>query len=282
MKEITSTANPLVKQTARLQAKEAERKKTGLFVAEGRREVSLAISSGIKADKLIICPDYYVADPAYPVKTELVDPQNTITVSPGVYDRLAYRKGAEGIIMIGEQREHREGQISLPDNPLILLVEGTEKPGNLGAIMRTADAAGVDALILAGARTGLYNPNTIRASLGCVFTLPVICFSSEEAVRWLEDPARWSGGKLPGLLLASLQAEKYYFEQDMTGPCVIALGAEDTGLSSVWDCERANAVRIPMAGYIDSLNLSASAAILTFEAVRQRRLRSSAALQSPS
>ena len=279
--KITSKANPLVREIIKLRTREAERKRTGLFVAEGRREVSLALSSGIPVHKLLICPDYYLPEPLYPVRTELVDSANSFILSPAVYVSLAYRNGAEGVMIIGKQKDHRPGSFSLPPDPLILLLEGTEKPGNLGAVMRTADAAGVDALVIAGARTGIYNPNTIRSSLGCVFTLPVISCSSQEAVEWLQDQSMWEAGRPPKLILASLQAEKDYFEEDMTGACVLAFGAEASGLSKQWAGTGANAVRIPMAGAIDSLNLSASAAIMTFEAVRQRQLKASGVLRSP-
>ncbi len=264
---ISSLQNPLVKQLLRLQQKSAERRRSGLFAAEGRREVSLALAGGFEAEQLLLCPDIYQEDPAYPIAPP---PGSAREVSRTVYNRLAWRSDAEGVILLGKQKQHSLSGLKLPRHPLILLLEGIEKPGNLGAILRTADAAGADALILADPKTDLYNPNTIRSSLGCAFTVPSAVCSSQEALDWISHSNEWQEAGAPRLILASLQASRHYFETDMSGGIVLAFGAEDKGLTPAFRETAHQSIRIPMAGAIDSLNLSASVAVLCFEAVRQR------------
>lgn len=272
MKEqIVSLQNPLIKQLVRLQQKASERAKTGLFIAEGRREVSLALSSRIKPRNLLICPDIYQEDPSYPIDAALRDQTEPTGISRPVYNKLAYRKDVEGVLLVGEQRDHSPASLTLPPDPLLLILEGVEKPGNLGAVLRTADGAGVDGVILAGAKAGIYNPNTIRASLGCVFTLPVVACSSETAITWLTRADNWQLDQQPTIYTAALQTDQDYYEADLTGPTALAFGAENKGLSAVWRESSDKVIRIPMAGHIDSLNVSASVAILAFEAVRQRQ-----------
>ncbi len=266
---ITSLQNPLVKQILQLQKKSSERKKTGLFVAEGRREVSLALSRGFEPLHILLCEDIFENDPAYPIKTDKNAIHPITPVSHVVYNKLAYRNDAEGVLLVGKQRLLSPHDLTMPGNPLILVTEGMEKPGNLGAILRTADAAGVTAIILADCKTDLYNPNAIRASLGCVFTVPAAICSSKEAIGWINDHNCWGTGT-PKVFVATLQTNTAYFEANMKGPTVLAFGAEDKGLSGIWRTDACQAIRIPMAGAIDSLNVSASVAILCFEAVRQR------------
>ncbi len=266
---ITSTNNPLIKQVLKLQQKAGERKKTGLFVAEGRREVSLALKSGIIPAHILICIDLYTADKQYPV--DLAMHEDVLTeVSAAVYEKMAYRGHAEGVILVGHQAKVALSSLRLPENPLVLILEGLEKPGNLGAVLRTADAASVDAVIFADAKADMYNPNVIRASLGCLFTLQVTTSPTEETIRWLTAPGNWPGGQMPKLVAAALQTERMYFHADMRGPVALAFGTEDKGLSAPWRTLAGQPVRIPMMGHIDSLNVAASVAILTYEAVRQR------------
>lgn len=266
---ITSLQNPLVKQLIRLQQKASERTKTGLFVAEGRREVSMAISHGIEIDQLLISEDIYIGDSSYPI--DIHESRKVIFVSRAVYNKLAYRKDVEGVIMIGVQRPLTIEELQLPGDALILVLEGVEKPGNLGAILRTADAAGVDALILADAVIDIYNPNAIRSSLGCVFTVPVLSSSSRDAIAWLKDPGKWPGQKLPEIYSAALQTDTFYYDSDMKGATALVFGAEDTGLSESWRTVSHQIIKIPMSGAIDSLNVGASVAVLCFEARRQRQ-----------
>lgn len=267
---ITSIRNPLVKQILRLQQKAAERKKTRLFVAEGRREVSLALSANMEPVHIVVCKELFANDHAYPVRLDDPSICPVVVVSRPVYNKLAYRDEKEGILLVGKQRLLKPGALQLADNPLLLVLEGVEKPGNLGAVFRTADAAGVDALILAGTRADMYNPNAIRSSLGCVFTVPSVNCSSKEAIQWITAPANWKDNKTPVVLSAALQTTTNYFDADMTGPTVLVFGTEDKGLSAQWRAISNATVRIPMAGSIDSLNVAASVAVLTFEAIRQR------------
>ncbi len=271
MKEhVTSIRNPLVKQILRLQQKASERKKTRLFVTEGRREVSLALSANIEPVHIVVCEELFANDPAYPVSLDDPGTSPVVFVGRPVYNKLAYRKDKEGILLVGKQRLLKPHQLELTDNPLLLVLEGVEKPGNLGAVFRTADAAGVDALILAGTKADMYNPNAIRSSLGCIFTVPSVNCSSKEAIEWITAPANWKHNKTPVILSAALQTTTNYFDANMTGPTVLAFGTEDKGLSPQWREISTGTVRIPMAGSIDSLNVGASVAVLTFEAIRQR------------
>ena len=266
---ITSLQNPLVKQVVRLQQKASERAKTALFVAEGRREVSLALSKGIEIEQILISEEIYRKDSSYPIET---GKNHKVTfVSRPVYNKMAYRHDAEGVIMIGKQKLLATDNLPLPDDALILVLEGVEKPGNLGAIFRTADAAGVNALILADAATDIFNPNAIRASLGCVFTVPAVSCSTPDAIAWMKDPVWWPGQKLPTILAAALQTETYYYESEMDGATALVFGAEDTGLTPAWREAAHQLIKIPMSGAIDSLNVGASVAVLCFEARRQRQ-----------
>jgi RNA methyltransferase, TrmH family len=266
---ITSIHNPLIKRLLKLQQKSGDRKLSKLFIAEGRREVALALRSGHRLQQLLICREFYTADPSYPIAEELEgQPDFAATyISAEVYNKLAYRKDVEGVIMVGWQREDTLLTIQAKENPLILVLEAVEKPGNLGATLRTADAAGVDAILLADPKTDKYNPNVIRASLGCVFSLPVIECTSHEAIGWLKATNA-------AIFAAALQTQTHYYSADFTKTTALVFGAEDKGLSAIWRNETTQLIKIPMAGTIDSLNVSAAVAVLCFEAVRQRNLPS--------
>ncbi len=266
---ITSLQNPIVKQVVRLQQKASERVKTALFVAEGRREVSLALSKGIGIEQILISEEIYREDSFYPIETGGI--HKLIFVSRSVYNKMAYRQDAEGVIMIGKQKPLTPDKLQLPEDALVLVLEGVEKPGNLGAIFRTADAAGVNALILADAAADIYNPNAIRASLGCVFTVPAVSCSTRDAIAWLKNLSRWPGQKLPKIHAAILQTDTFYYDIDMKGATALVFGAEDTGLTQAWREAAHQLIKIPMSGAIDSLNVGASVAVLCFEARRQRQ-----------
>ena len=184
-------------------------------------------------------------------------------VSPAVYDKIAYRGGTEGIIATVHCRDHSLEDLQLPENPLIVVLESVEKPGNLGAVLRSADAARADAVIVCDPLTDLYNPNLIRASIGAVFTVPTLAVSSEEAIAWLR-------GHGIRILTAQLQDSSLYYDTDMSGPTALVMGTESTGLTDRWRQAADAHIRIPMRGALDSLNVSVSTAILLFEAVRQR------------
>ncbi len=186
-----------------------------------------------------------------------------VEVPRELYEKIAYRGGTEGMIAEVKVRGRGLGDLRLPDNPLLVVLEGVEKPGNLGAVLRSADAAGADAVLICDPLTDLYNPNLIRASIGAVFTVNVVCCGSGEAIKWLKD-------NNIKIYTAQLQDSSWYYDTDMRGGTAIVIGTEATGLTNAWR-EAADAhIRIPMLGELDSLNASVSAAILLFEAVRQR------------
>ena len=251
---VSSPKNPKIKDLISLQEKSSMRRETGLFVVEGRREIEHALESGYKIDTLFYCPE--LGGTQHPA-------DKLIEVPAAIYEKIAYRGTTEG-----EIAEFREKELSLKDivldkEPLIVVLESVEKPGNLGAVLRSADAAGADAVIICDPLTDLYNPNLIRASLGAVFTRQVVSTTSEEAIGWLKK-------KKIQILTAQLQDSEWYYDTDMKRGTALVIGTESTGLTDAWR-EAADAhIKIPMLGSLDSLNASVSAAILLFEAVRQR------------
>jgi TrmH family RNA methyltransferase len=263
---ITSLANPRIKSVLRL-AKAAERAARRLTVVEGIRECALALDVGIVPVEAYVCPARQ-DDEARPVAQRLYDldaaRKTTLAeVSPEVFDRLTYRGASGGILLVIPYLAHRLDDLDPPDPALLVVVEGVEKPGNLGAILRTADAAGVHAVIVADGATDLHNPNVIRASLGAVFTLPVVEAPTGDVLAWLH-------ARGIAIVAATPDARTSYFDADLTVPLAIVLGAEAHGLSLVWAGRTWATVAIPMAGHVDSLNLATSAALLVYEAIRQR------------
>lgn len=250
---ITSGQNPKIKDLIALETKSRERRARGLFVVEGVREYLRARAAGFETETLYVREDVDLP--------ELPEPD--FRISAGVYEKIAYRGGTEGVVAVMRVRENSLASLRLSERPLVLVLEQVEKPGNLGAVLRTADAAGADAVLVCDPLTDLYNPNVIRASLGAIFSVPVAACSSEEACAWLRAHGI-------AILTAQLQDSELYYDTDMVRPTALVFGTEDKGLSPFWR-ERADAhIRIPMAGMMDSLNISVSAAILAFEAVRQR------------
>ena len=251
---ITSPQNPKIKELVLLETKSRERRARGLFVVEGRREYERACAAGYETVTLFMREGEPQAERA------------DFTVSGRVYEKIALRDSTEGLVAVMRSRLIGLDRLSLSASPLILVLESVEKPGNLGAVLRSADAAGVDAVLVCDPLTDLYNPNLIRASLGAIFSVPTVACTSEEAFAWLS-------ARGIAVLTAQLQDSELYYETDMVRPTALVFGTEDKGLSSFWR-ERADAhIRIPMAGAMDSLNVSVSAAILAFEAVRQRNLK---------
>jgi len=260
---ISSAHNPRIKQIRLLIEKSRERRETQLFVIEGVRELEIALQSGFSIHSLFICPPL-LSDPH---KAAFFTAQSPVVeeIDRGLYEKLAYRGSTEGVLAVMYSRYHALKDVSLSPAPLIIVLESVEKPGNLGAILRTADGCGADAVLVCDSLTDLYNPNTIRASLGCLFSVPTLACSSEEAFRWLTE-------NNISIVAASCQSSVPYHLQDFTGPTALAMGTEDKGLSSFWN-ERAHVkVKIPMKGKIDSLNVSVATAVLCFEAVRQRNI----------
>lgn len=248
---LTSPQNPKVKELLALEQESRERRARGLFVVEGRREWERCVAAGYETRTLFVR------------EGEAEAAQADFTVSDRIYEKIACRGGTEGIVAVMKARDLRLDDIRLSPSPLVLVLESVEKPGNLGAVLRTADAAGVDAVLVCDLLTDLYNPNLIRASLGARFSVQTAACTSEEAYEWLK-------AHRIAILTAQLQDSSLYYRTDMVRPTALVFGTEDRGLTPFWR-ERADAhIRIPMAGKMDSLNVSVSAAILAFEAVRQR------------
>lgn len=264
---ITSAQNPKIKALLQLQQKSACRREHGLFVVEGRRELMHCLSKGYQADTMFVCNEIMTAEEEYDKLLKALPSCKTIYVSANVYERIAYRGGTEGIVATIRMKQH--GLDTLPAHsqghaPLYVVLESVEKPGNLGAILRSADAAGVDAVIVCDPLTDLYNPNLIRSSLGGIFSVPTIACNSTECIQYFKD-------KGIRILTAQLQDSSLYYDTDMTLPTAIVMGTEATGLTDRWRQAADAHIRIPMLGILDSLNVSVSAAILMFEAVRQRQ-----------
>lgn len=260
IEKITSTNNPKIKNIVKLQQKSSERKKQNTIVIEGLREIGLAANAGIELNSLFVCKDIISVEE---VISELEYEKLVYEVSKDVYNKLAYRTSTEGVIALAKPKHLKLEDLRLRENPLIIVLESVEKPGNLGAILRTADAAIVDAVIISDPLTDIYNPNVIRSSVGCVFTNQVVASSSDETINWLKEEGIKSHA-------AALTARESYHEKDLTKPTAIVMGTEAVGLTEKWLKNTDEQIIIPMSGAIDSLNVSTSTAILVFEAMRQR------------
>ena len=257
---ITSFQNPKLKRLLALQEKSSLRRETGLFVVEGLREVQRCIASGFTVDTLFVCPELVPAVTPDPIGSPDV---RVIELSRAVYEKVAYRGGTEGVIAEVKARNLALEDLRLPENPLVVVMESVEKPGNLGAVLRSADAAGADAVLVCEPLTDLYNPNLIRASLGAVFHCPVCCCTTQDAIAFLK-------ARGIRILTAQLQDSAPYYGTDMKQGTALVMGSEAQGLGTAWRAAADAHVLIPMQGIVDSLNVSVSAAILLFEAVRQR------------
>ena len=256
---ITSVQNARVKHVVALQQKSSLRREEGLFVVEGQREIEHCVACGYELVEVFTVDSLqFTGD--YPVTT----------VTTQVYEKMAYRGSTEGIIAIAKCKAHNistvNRKLSTVNNPLIVVLERVEKPGNLGAILRTAEAAGVDAVIVCDPLTDIYNPNLIRASIGGVFNVPTAVCTSEECIAFLK-------AHHIKILTAQLQDSYEYYDYDMTAATAIVMGTESTGLTDIWRQAADAHIRIPMLGRLDSLNVSVSAAILMYEAVRQRKVK---------
>jgi TrmH family RNA methyltransferase len=262
---ITSLHNPLIKNVLLLTEKPRARKDQNRIVIEGLREISLALTGGFNITDLLFCPELISAQ-----DLDLLVAQGSrmqlAEVTPEVFNRMAYRAGSGGLIALAEPRRLAFSDLTLREKPLLLVLETVEKPGNLGALLRTADAASLDAVIICDPQTDIYNPNAIRSGIGCVFTMPIVTASSEEAIEWM----RKTGIRIFG---TALTATRFYHESDFNQPAAIVMGSEAFGLSAIWLDGADDLVKIPMMGKIDSMNVSASAAVVVFEAARQRGFR---------
>ena len=254
---ITSVQNQRVKRVVALQQKSSERRGQGVFVVEGLREVERCVACGYEVETLFVCVE--IAGAAVPDARGA----EVVFVSAAVYDKMAYRGGTEGVLAVVRERRLGLEDLRLGEDALVVVVESVEKPGNLGAILRSADAAGADAVVVCDARTDVYNPNLIRASVGTVFSVPCVVCGSEECIRFLK-------ARGVQILTAQLQDSEVYYDADMLRSTALVMGTESTGLTGQWREAADGHVRIPMLGVADSLNVSVSTAVLLYEAVRQR------------
>lgn len=256
--KLTSLQNPRVKQVVQLRERR-ERQRARLLLVEGEAELRLALASGARATAIYFCPELG----AQPERLPLPPDTELIEVTEGVFAKMAYRDGPDGWLGVFAHAPRTLESLNLPPNPLLLITEAVEKPGNLGAMLRTADAAGVDAVIVCDPTTDVTNPNVVRASKGTLFTVPVVETTSAAAWAWLKACNI-------ALIAATPQATQLYTATDLRGPVAIAVGTEKEGLSQTWLAQTANQVFIPMVGQVNSLNVATAAALLVYEAVRQR------------
>lgn len=257
--KITSAQNPKIKLLQTLQKKSAERRAQGLFVVEGVRELEHCLEAGYQLHAVFHCPDLLQQLPAG-VKAQQCA---CYEVTADLYAKIAYRATTEGIVAEVRERPLALEDLTLSEHPLIVVLESVEKPGNLGAVLRSADAAHADAVVVCDPLTDLYNPNLIRSSIGALFTVPCVACTSEACIRFLKEHGI-------RILTAQLQDSHLYYDTDMRQGTAIVMGTESTGLTDYWRKAADAHIRIPMLGRLDSLNVSVSAAILLFEAVRQR------------
>lgn len=262
--ELTSPANPKIKYVVKLRSC-SMREETGEMIVEGFRECRRALDNGYRPRSIFHCPELYLKNEN---EAQLVlDAEragaDVFTCSKAAFIKMAYKERPDGLLMTGPHVAKRLDDLELPPNALVIVTESIEKPGNLGTILRSADAAKVAAVIVCDRTTDIHNPNVVRASTGTMFSVPIVEASSDEALAWLKD-------RNFRILAATPHAEKLHFEVELTGNIAIALGAEQYGLTAKWMDGAELRVRIPMLGLADSLNVSAAATILVYEAVRQR------------
>jgi len=259
---ISSKQNPKIKTLVDLQ-KSSERNRTGWFTIEGSKEIEKAIANHFHIISVFYYKELANQELLGIIRKETKDSTSFFELTQDVFSKVAYRENSTGIILLAEQKTHNFASINLKKNPLILVLESLEKPGNIGAIYRTADAAGIDLVIVADLKTDFYNPNTVRASLGCVFTAPTVICKSSEAIAWLKSR------QIP-IYTTYLNAAKPYHHIDYKMASAIVVGTEATGVSPIWVENSNDNIIIPMQGAADSLNVSTSTAIVLFEACRQR------------
>lgn len=263
MRTITSFQNPRVKAAVRLRDRR-HREEQGRIRIDGARELLRAIHAGVPLVEVFVCEPLCKSDEAQRVVAEL--PQGgaeVLSIAEPIFEKLAFGDRAEGVLGVAKMPRPTLSDLTLPENPLVAVLEGVEKPGNVGAVLRSGDAAGLSALVVADGRTDLFNPNAIRASLGTIFTLPVCPATAQETLDWLRQQ---------GLAIYAARGDGsvLYTEADYRRPAAIVLGSEAQGLTGVWNAADVIPIRLPMLGAADSLNVAATAAVLFYEALRQR------------
>jgi TrmH family RNA methyltransferase len=260
---VTSLQNPRVKEAVALRDGR-HRRKQGRILIDGARELARAVRSGVTLCEVFVCDALCRSREAAEVLA-LLPPSGAaiLRVSERVFERIAFGERTDGVLAVALTPSLELERCRLPDCPLVAVLEGVEKPGNVGAVLRSADGAGVSALVAAAPRTDLFNPNAIRASLGTIFTVPMAEASPADVLAWLRR-------RHLTIYAARIDGSIPYAQADFRRPCAIALGSEAEGLSDIWRGEDIAAIRLPMLGVADSLNVSAAAAVLFYEALRQR------------
>jgi TrmH family RNA methyltransferase len=254
--DISSPQNPRVKHIVRLREDKRQRRQDGLMLVEGYDEIMLALAAGHK-------PETLFTEPELASRRLDVTPAESITVSRPVFEKMSYRENPDGWLAVFPIPQASLAGLHLSASPVVIVAESIEKPGNLGAILRTADAANVDALLVCDARVDIWSPNVVRASRGAVFSVPVFESDNVSALEWLK-------ARSIAVLAAAPAADALYTHVNMRDPIAIAVGTEDEGLSDFWLVNADLQVRIPMMGTVNSLNVSVATALLLYEAVRQR------------
>ncbi len=253
---IESPQNKAVKSLARLKERRYRELKKQ-YLIEGKKEIVNALKAEIAIEEIFICLEVFDKSINLPIRLP------TTNLSLAAFKKLSYRNKSEGIIALAKMQEEKLSELTLPKNPLLLVIDGAEKPGNLGALLRTANATNVDAVFLTGKGTDLYNPNVIRSSMGCLFSQPTLQLDTSTLIPWLKNYDI-------KIIATSPQAKLPYWKINYKEPIVIALGAEDQGLSKLWLESAEVTTNIPMLGIIDSLNVATSGALLMYEALKQR------------
>jgi len=254
--DITSLQNPKVKYIVKLRDDKRQRQRDGLMLVEGYDEITLAISAGHKPQTLLSAPE---------LASQLIafDSAETLTVTRAVFEKISYRENPDGWLAVLPIPSFSLNDLKLSDSPLVIVAESIEKPGNLGAILRTADGAHVDAVLVCDPRVDVWNPNVVRASRGAVFSVPTIECDNSSALEWLKS-------QKIRILAATPSAEVVYSDSNLREPAALAVGTEDEGLTDFWMSNAELKVRIPMMGRVNSLNVSVSTAVIVYEAIRQR------------
>ena len=264
IKKISSTANPEIKEYIKILRKSNARKQSGYFLVEGVREIDIAIRNNYFIKKIIYNPVLINFDK---VKKYVKGKTECIETTNNVYKKISYRSSTEGLIALVEKKNHNIDTLKIKNrSPLILILDGIEKPGNIGALLRTSDAANIDAVFIINQKTDLYNANIIRSSIGCLFSNNIILTTTEKTIEYLKE-------NNIKIFSSFLKASKNYQEINYNEGCAIVLGSEDKGISKKWLDESHELIYIPMQGNIDSLNVSNSGAIIIYEAKRQRNFK---------
>jgi TrmH family RNA methyltransferase len=259
---ITSPQNPKIKALKKLE-KASDRREQGIFPIEGMRELCLADGAGYEITQLFICQELLKETEDYNLKQCKLTGTEIFQINKEVYEAVAYRGTTEGVVATAKPKPHTLDQLKLSPNPLILVIEGVEKPGNLGAMLRTCDEVGVDAVIVCDTKTDVYNPNAVRSGVGTVFTNQIAVAAADEVIAFLLKNNITT-------YAAELTGTDFHYQKNYKKPTALVVGDEATGLSDLWMQAADEHIKIPMLGRIDSLNVSVSAAVLLYEALRQR------------